>query len=329
MIADWRPLGVCTMLVVSGIVVRANPAIGPMAVLVVLTTALAPWMTAWREAEGTALRGALAWAALALGLGICAQVVAMMEPIATGRPTSGRMTYVMTTAILAALTTILNARRPGERVWAFLMVLLLVVFLIPWLEGFGRMRRADGLASLRLDSPWTIFYGFLGVAGTVNYLPTRYGRASLFVGGSLVVEYVGLRYTEWPPTWRAGCWMWSAWLLGASCWLARLDSLRCRERGRDEVERIWFWFRDHWGTVWALRTAEQFNRSAALGGWPYRLSWQGLVPVDSTSDAPVVVSDRASATLRGLIRRFARPERLDRAAAVDRAHSAGMPDATI
>ncbi|APW62653.1 hypothetical protein [Paludisphaera borealis] len=295
----------------TGIGVGLGLEVAPLTVMLLLATAFAPWAAAWRDAEGTALRGALVWGAIVLGLGIAAQVVALTESPASGRPMSGRITYVMTTAVLAGLTSVLNARRPGDRVWALLMALLLVVFLIPWLEGSGRMRKADGLAVLRLDSPWTIFYGFLALAGTANYLSTHF-RAAVVLGLGLIVEYLGLRSTEWPPAWRAYCWTAAAWLFGASFWTARLGCKRSSEPGRNEIDRIWVWFRDRWGTVWALRIAEQFNRSAAIGGWPYRLSWTGLVPVDPESDAPVVAGDRASATLRGLLRRFVRPGRLDR-----------------
>jgi hypothetical protein len=308
-----RAGGVWTLVGVTGLGAFAGGPVAPWAVLALLASAFVPWLAAWRDAEGTALRGALAWGAIALGLGIVAQAVAMFEPSATGRPVSGRITYLMTAAVLAGLTSVLNARRPGDKVWALLMALLVVVFLIPWLEGSARMRRAGGLGALRLDSPWTLFYGFLAVAGTANYLSTHF-RAALVLGLGLVAEYLGLRSVEWPPAWRAWCWTAAAWLFGASAWIAWLGRRGASDEGGNEIDRIWIWFRDRWGTVWALRIAEQFNRSAALGDWPYRLSWTGLAPVDPSSDAPAVPGDRALATMRGLLRRFALPGRLDRAA---------------
>jgi hypothetical protein len=301
------------LLVATGACAGLGREWSPLAVGLFLATAAVPWLAAWQDAEGTALRGALTWGAVALGLGIAAQAAAMFEPAATGRPISGRVTYLMTSAVLAGLTSVLNARRPGDKVWALLMALLVVVFLIPWLEGSGRMRRAGGLGALRLDSPWTLFYGFLAVAGTANYLSTHF-RAAAVLGLGLIAEYLGLRSVEWPPAWRAGCWTFAAWLYGAAAWTAWLGRRGARDEGANEVDRIWLWFRDRWGTVWALRIAEQFNRSAALGDWPYRLSWTGLAPVDPSSETPVVPGDRALATMRGLLRRFARPGRLDREA---------------
>ena len=45
--------------------------------------------------------------------------------------------------MLARSLSVLNARTPGGRVWALLMVMLVVVFLIPWLEMPGRVRRCS------------------------------------------------------------------------------------------------------------------------------------------------------------------------------------------
>ncbi len=114
-----------------------------------------------------------------------AQLVALTEPLSSGRPMAGRLTYLCVLAILAALVSVLNARTPGERVWAGLMVLLVVVFLIPWLEEAGRIRRAQGVVLVHLDSPWTIFYGLLVVVGVTNYLPTRFGLAAACLGLAL------------------------------------------------------------------------------------------------------------------------------------------------
>ena len=77
--------------------------------------------------------------------------------------------------MLAALLSVLNARDPGGRIWAGLMVMLVVVFLIPWLETPGRWRRAQALTPPNLESPWTLFYGILVLIGVTNYLPTRFG----------------------------------------------------------------------------------------------------------------------------------------------------------
>lgn len=301
------------LLVASGVGVSLTPPAAPLVAALVLAAAWIPWRLAWRGAEGTALRGTLVWGGLALCLGLGACWAAIGVAPESGRPAAGVLVYLMTATILAGLTTVLNARGPREWVWAILMALLVFVFLMPWWEGAGRARAVGALGRLRLESPWTLFYGFLGVAGIANYLPTRYGRAASVLGAALVVEFLGLWFADWPPSRRASCWTWTVWLFGASWWVAWLDAPRL-PRGRNELERLWFWFRDHWGAVWALRIAEQFNRSASLGGWPIRLTWEGIAPAVPGAEVPAEVPERALATFRGLIRRFARPERLDRAA---------------
>jgi len=285
--------------------------LAPGLIAAALSTTVGPWYEGWHSARGTALRPALVWAALALALSVVAQLVAVVEPLAGGRPMTGRLTYLSVLAILAALVSVLNARTPGGRVWAGLMVLLVVVFLIPWLEEQTRLRRAQGLAQLHLDAPWTIFYGLLVVVGLTNYLPTRFGIAAACLGLVFFLEYLGLTRVDWPAERRAALWSWVAWTFALSVWVARRRASRAPP-ARVSCERLWFWFRDHWGVVWALRVRERFNRSAGLGRWPVRLSWFGLEPADPhETDAALPCPAEAEAAFRGLIRRFAQPWRLD------------------
>ncbi len=154
------------LLALSGVAIGIDPDRAPGLLLIGLASTALPWRDAWHGAAGTALRPALIWVALALAVSVVAQLLALTEPLSTGRPMAGRMTYLSVLAILAALISVLNARTPGERVWAGLMVLLVVVFMIPWLEEAGRMRRPQGVILVHLDSPWTLFYGLLGRRGS-------------------------------------------------------------------------------------------------------------------------------------------------------------------
>jgi hypothetical protein len=221
----------------------------------------------------------------------------------------------MVLAILAALVSALGARSPGAWAWAILMAILVVVLLIPWLEAGGRVRRAHGLATFHLDSPWSLFYGLLVVAGITNYLPTRYGPAALALWIGLVLEYLGLTRTEWSDATRARLWPAVAWTLALSGWLAAWRAKKARPASTN-LEQVWLWFRDHWGVVWALRVQERFNRTAEFGRWPVRLTWFGLVPaptrlVELDSAGGLQLPATAEATLRSLIRRFVAPERVD------------------
>jgi hypothetical protein len=307
------------LLAASAAVVWLVPDHGPAVLAIVLASTARPWWDAWKSARGTALRPALVWAALAIAAAVAAQAVGWGEPIAGGRPGDGRLTYLSTLAALAALGSVLNARAPGGRVWAGLMAVLVVVFLIPWLEGPWRVRRAEGLTLLHLDAPWTIFYGLLVVVGVTNYLPTRFAAAAAWLALGFLLEYLGLTLDDWPAPRRAMLWSWSSWTLAAAAWSANRSAARA-PAARTRLERLWFWFRDLWGVVWALRILERFNRTAELKGWPVRLGWFGLEPAGAAAapadaaapSGPAAVEDppEAEAAFRGLIRRFAQPERV-------------------
>ncbi len=311
------------LLAVSALLILFAPDHAPVVLALVLFITAIPWREAWKSASGTALRPALIWVALAIAAAIAAQGFGWIEPVVGGRPGAGRLTYLSVLAGLAALISVLNARTPGGRVWAGLMVVLVLVFLIPWLEGPWRLRRAGGLSQLHLDAPWTIFYGLLVLVGVTNYLPTRFGAAAACMSVCFILEYFGLTRDDWPPGRRALIWMWVSWTLAASVWLARWGGSRVPV-SRSRLELLWFWFRDFWGVVWALRIMERWNRTAELKGWLVRLSWFGLVPVDSASiEGPMVDPPGSEAALRGLIRRFAQAGRLDEVLALDDPSSCG------
>jgi hypothetical protein len=247
-----------------------------------------------------------------LVLGMVAQGVAMGESPDGGRPAAGHWAYLATLTTLASLISVLNARRPGSGAWALLMGLLVLVFLIPWLEGAGLSGQAGSAARLRLETPWTLFFLLLVVVGVTNYLPTRCGLASLWLALGLVLEYAALTRVGWPPGRRALVWSAVPWTVALAIVTADALSRRAPE-GRPGLERLWFWFRDRWGVVWALRIQERFNRNAELLGWPVRLGWYGVVPAPGLPGLPAS-TEETEAALKGLLRRFADPARLAEAA---------------
>jgi hypothetical protein len=263
---------------------------------------------AWSASRGTALRASLVWAFVALVLGLISQLFAMGEPLADGRPSSGHVAYLCTLAAIASLISVLNARSPGGGAWAILMAVLVLVFLIPWLEGAGLGRGPNALTRLRLDDPWTIFYGLLVVAGVTNYLPTHYGPSAAVLGAGFALEFFGLTQRELVPPSRGLIWSLVPWVfVVAALWIDLLP----HRTSRSPLETLWFWFRNHWGVVWGLRVQERFNRSAEAQGWPMRLSWhevvfQGEEPPEESLESAVI-------TLKSLLRRFAEPARMDQA----------------
>jgi hypothetical protein len=251
------------------------------------------------------------WAGLALLLGLISQGVAWTESLGSGRPIAGHVVYLSVLCALAALVSVLNARRPGGGAWAILMALLVLVFLIPWLEGPGWARKAQGLSRLRLDAPWSLFYVVVVIAGVTNYLPTRYGLAAAWLGIGFACEYLALTRSSLRLNQGARLWSVFPWVLAVSAWTAWWSVDRAG-RARVGLDATWLWFRDHWGVVWALRLQERFNRTAESLGWPWRLGWYGLIPGRATGDGDTGrASAAAETTLLGLLRRFADPERIE------------------
>jgi hypothetical protein len=313
-VRGWVRLGVGLLLAWGGLVGVVGPGGAPGWVLAGLATAWWPLGRAWRGSEGTALRLAVVWGGLALALGMVAQGVGCREALATGRPGAGHWCYLAMLSGLAALISVLNARRPGSGAWALLMGLLVLVFLIPWLEGSGPLAAGGGRARLRLETPWTVFFLVLVVAGVTNYVPTRYGLAAVWLALGFAAEYAALTRRSWPLSWRGAVWSLAPWTLAVALWSAEA-AWSWTPAAPPGLERLWLWFRDHWGVVWALRVRERFNRAAEAAGWPMRLGWEGLElaePGAGARDAPA----EALALLKSLLRRFADPERLDRAAGV-------------
>ncbi len=298
------------VIALSGVLLVAWPSVAPLAVLASLIPLLRVTWQAWQAAEGTALRPAVLWAAIALGLGLATAGAAACETVASGRPIAGHLSDLSSLATLAALVSVLNARTPGEGAWALLTALLLVVLLIPWLEGPGLGRVGSSLVRLRLRNPWDIFFCLLVFAGVTNFLPTRFGFAAGWLLLGFALEAGGL--TGWINSNERRALVWTAfpWTLAAAVETARRLALVNR-RMESRCEALWFWFRDHWGVVWGLRTLERFNRSAEAQGWSCRLAWQGLVDQNGRA---TTAPEAAEAVLAGLLRRFATPVILARSA---------------
>lgn len=312
---------ICIVALASATLVLA-PKSASFAILSALCLAVPGIIRARDAARGTALSPAVHWAALTTILGILSQILATFEPLSSGRPLSGLVTYMMTLSALASLTSVLNARTPGAGAWAILNIMLVVVFLIPLMEGTGLRGAGRSLTWLRLDNPWTIFFWLLVVAGVTNYLPTKYGLAAALLAIGFGLEYHGLTHPGLPRHERAVFWSmfpmtWATALIVADC------SSRTASKAGTRLEAIWFLFRDHWGVVWALRVQERFNRSAESLGWPARLHWHGLLMSEDGAEWEPLA---AESMLFGLLRRFVSQSRVEEALGTEAERSCRRPD---
>ena len=288
---------------------------------------LRPLTQAWTWSRGLPLRTSVFWGFAALTfamMGHMTQLQSMSEPLTNGRPVAGYFTYLWSLATIAALISTLGARSPGWGAWSILMGLLVLVLLIPWIEDLGLHGRSNPLSRLRLDAPWSIFYGLLVLAGVTNYLFTRYAGASILIGAGLMVEYVALLNPSWPPSRRAVLWSLAPFLWAWGILRADWES-RSKSESSTGLAALWLWFRDHWGVVWALRVRERFNRAAEVAGWPVRLAWSGVT--DPQGGSPGPIPPEAVRTLEVLLRRFAPADRLAEARGASAASPCPDPDA--
>jgi hypothetical protein len=271
----------------------------------------------WVDLAGTALRPAVAWSGIALGLftanALLGTGLGVREPVP---PIAAGLTYLGALAVLASLVSVLNARWPGAGVWSWLMVVLVAIFVIPALAASrGDIWGAVGRLA-RLEVSWAMFYGVLAAVSLGNYAGTRWRWAVLTLGlllggwllASLFAGDAGLGLARLALV--AGVpFVWV--MLGMPG--ATEDAGDASPRGR--LERLWRWFRDRWGAAWALRILERFNREAEVAGWSFRLTWQGVAPSGEGGAIDDADLEAAIRVLRGLLHRFARPWRLERVSA--------------
>lgn len=297
------------LLVVSSVLGQFAPAGRSFAILGSLAIGLEALWSAWRGAMGTALRPSVVWAFATWVFTILALLVALGEPADTGRPWANHLTYLASLCALGAAVSMLNARRPGAGVWAMLTTMLIVVLLIPWVEGIGLARGAAPLARLRLEAPWSIFYALLATTAVLNHLPTLLFGPALVMGLGWGGLWLALQAPS--PARLAG--QPEDWGFAVAAALVFSEPLRWKSSGPPSsgLECLWLWFADRWGMVWALRVQERFNRTAEASGWPIRLGQRGVVTVGGDAEVPPA----ALPTLIALLGRFATRERLEAEAA--------------
>ncbi len=280
-----------------------------MGSLVVLCVGFWPVLIAYRRTRASPLRTAVGWAFLALVLALVSQYQALAEPLGGGRPRTCLWAYLALSALLASTTSVLGARRPGAGAWSMLMIMLFLLLLVPLLESSLLLTKLRDGRRFALEAPWSFFVILIAVAGVTNYLPTRWSLAASTIGLGVGLQISALIVSDSPAARRGIVWSTSTGLYGFGL-LATLVSPPSRP-SRDEFSRAWFWFRDRWGVVWALRVAERFNESMKRSGLNGRLGWDGMEwELRETSRNPES-SEEALTTLLMLIRRFATPQELE------------------
>jgi hypothetical protein len=244
----------------------------------------------WRACQAnrnTSLFHALSWASAAW----IAWGGAMFVALDAGQAeTDPRATYPALCLTGCAAVAVLGARRPGVAAWNFVVIGLLAVMLLPLVENIFIQKPL-------LDPMRALFLGVTIAVGVMNFIPTRLAPAALLIGSAAAIHLLILAGEAERGTELA----W--WFLALAPWATYFGWL-LQPPPDSEFDRSWLNFRDRFGFLWAQRTRDQFNRSAANAGWPVVLRWQGLrVTPGATSPDPTVQSAIAE-TLKSLLKRF-------------------------
>ena len=268
---------------------------------------------ACRALAGTSLRPAVIWAILAVLIAAVGQGSA--DTNVTGHPREAIFSHLAFLATLAALVSVLGARRPGETAWAILCGLFIGIGLLPLMEGMALSKPFDILDRLRLDSPWNWFFLLVVFAGISNYIPTRHFKSSICLALGLVVHL----YMIWRPAgraeWRGDFWWVLPWCISITVLMPAVWNTRgMRSNPADSFHDVWLPFRDAWGAAWALRVLERFNQASIKNQWPLRLQWFGLYPAENSTPEELAQfgPDQLLPTLLIFVRRFGDPDRIRR-----------------
>lgn len=283
-------------------IATASGAAGPASIaLVLLTAGLLALAVAWRDVRTTTLVAGWWWTlaslcALATGEAL---VATHADPLPAW---VSHLRYAAAMTTFCPLMALLGSKRPQHRAWQLIVLTFLGVLVLPAAEAL--LFYPTEPLSVHSARRW--FLLILVAVGAFNSLPTRYWPTGLLTCLGQV-----LLMGEYLPLVQFGLGQWQV-AAGIACLVAGL-SLRAAQlpRGRRASrppDRLWFDFRDSYGTLWALRVADRFNDTARRLGWGVRLGWNGLTfdrDADQHSPGTQAAVNRG---LRMLLRRFVSPE---------------------
>jgi hypothetical protein len=258
-------------------------------------------LIARRRLAGTTMVAPGAWALVSI-----VSIVAIETAIyllGDGISLSNReaLRWTATCSTLCPMMAQLGAKRPQNRAWQWIVLSLWVILALPAGESL-LLGRGVQISTAR----WVFTWALVAI-GFLNMLPTRYWLSALLVAAGQSVLLLGYaRGTADGATIGMGLFAIAA---VAAYWSAG--------RGRDTetpLDRAWLDFRDMFGVVWAVRIAEQLNKSSAMHDWNVAARWDGLFDAKSGEPVTGLMQETAGAierSLRTQLRRFVSPAWLD------------------
>lgn len=272
-----------------------------------LTGTILLYWRSWRFIRGTTLESAWRWGAAAFSLWGVAWALELNEGVLTAGLLD-QLWYLVALLLLAALVSVLGAKRPGSRVWTwFVTVPMLLVLgwpaLFAWSHGWPPER-------MRLMEPALWAYAVVCVMGLGNYVGTRFLPSAFWLG--IALFWLVMPYSGWVPEMLPtplGCRLratlcagfaviWPAVLAASVPFLAPWD-------------RVWVDFVNSFGIVWGRRLQDRFNDTARQSKWGVKLDFYGLTwdesqAAPSTGERPRLPrwTPEMATALQWLLRRF-------------------------
>ena len=229
----------------------------------------------WRlriEVSGTTLIDAWRWSMGGCCLWAVGWCCEFIPGVAAG--VRDQIWYAVALMILAALVSVLGAKRPGSRVWTCFVTLPMLLCLswpalFSWLKGWPP-------APIRLMAPALLAYAVVCVMGLGNYVGTRFLWSACWMG--LALAWLVMPYSGWVPDIMptpTGCRMRATLCAGfAVIWPVLLGSNR--QAFLAPWDRVWVDFVNMFGIAWGRRLQDRFNDTARRAKWGVKLDFYGL-----------------------------------------------------
>lgn len=262
---------------------------------------LAIVLSKWRVARETTLLGAWWWTLTALVVWTGAHLLCRCLPVGWMGTICEPLELAAISLSFCPVVAVIGAKRPQHLAWSFVVLALLGIVALPAAESLA-LRPG---VRIHISDARSVFLWILIALGPINFFPTRYWLAALFVAGGQVValapQLVLLRRDLVDGGPLAGL------VLCGCAMVCAQDAYRRPRNARSAHDRLWLDFRDSFGLFWGLRLQERVNAAARQAGWDLELSWSGFVrPSDGANLATLdpAVEPALRTSMRGLLRRF-------------------------
>jgi hypothetical protein len=246
------------------------------------------------------LVGAWWWSVAALVAWSSVEIAASLSAGGTSAVLAPLRVAAITLGLCPAVALV-GAKRPQHKAWHFVVLSLWGIVALPAVETLF-LHRGQGVQMA--DARGWFLWILIGL-GPINFVPTRYGLASLvFAAGQVVAFSPHLALLRQPLFHQPES---VGLLIAVAALVITWFGSRRTSIAASGYDRLWLDFRDTFGLLWGLRAQERVNAAAKQYGWDLELGWTGFRK--RSADIPPTEFDSAveptlRTTFKGLLRRF-------------------------